>query len=326
MQECVLSIDIGGTKVAGGLVETSDQGDPLIVHKQTVPFNKGKEALKDSVETLLKSAEKWGKKNKVIVHETICVGTAGNVDPKNPVVLAGSAVNLGTYPEEFDNTNMKELIEEAVDKNYNVKVCNDGCCQLAGGVRHILNNPEQKASILKKKVAYIGPGTGLGGAFGIVTDNGLDYYTDGHIYDMEILNYKHEPIFAEGIFSGTGFLNVNNITAKEVNDSPSLLKEYAEQIDHLGDYLYQICKNIYEGKFKKCSNYPWSAADYAAVKGTKIFFMGGSIGTRGSIAERIITIAQEKLMATFKTKFLFYKIPDPEKAAISGAALFFNLV
>ena len=54
--------------------------------------------------------------------------------------------------------------------------------------------------------------------------------------------------------------------------------------------------------------------------------MGGSIGTRGSIAERIITIAQEKLMATFKTKFLFYKIPDPEKAAISGAALFFNLV
>src|SRR6185295_6649283 len=36
-----------------------------------------------------------------------------------------------------------------------------------------------------KKVAYIGPGTGLGGGFAFVDGNGrIEFKTDGHIYDV----------------------------------------------------------------------------------------------------------------------------------------------
>lgn len=218
MKECVLSIDIGGTKVAGGIISPELTGDAMILHKHTVEFKRGKEALQQSIKELLGTVKAWGDEQELTLSSTICVGTAGNISPDLPVVLSGSAVNLGLYPEEFDNVNMEDLLKDAVNQDYSFRVCNDGCCQLAGGVRYVKESLDFNA-ILNKKVAYIGPGTGLGGAFATVTENGLDYYTDGHIYDMEIINYKQQPIFAEGVFSGTGFKNMHHISTKEINEN-----------------------------------------------------------------------------------------------------------
>ena len=98
------------------------------------------------------------------------------------------------------------FFHESVKKQFKFKCANDGVCQLAGGVYQICQQlPNQETeSLVNQKIAYIGPGTGLGGAFATITSEGLQFYTDGHIFDMEIQSESGFPVGAETVFPAQG--------------------------------------------------------------------------------------------------------------------------
>ena len=68
--------------------------------KSQLPFLKGKKELKKVIKQLVDQATTWCEKNNVQLFPTIYVGSAGNFKPENPIVLPGSAINLGITPEE----------------------------------------------------------------------------------------------------------------------------------------------------------------------------------------------------------------------------------
>jgi len=318
MNQYLITIDIGGTKVAGGLIDTHNLSLVYIYEQKAI---KGKPGLVQTMTAVISHLKQVAIKKNYQLSTTINIGMAGNINPQNPLVLPGTAVNLGVSPTEFDNLNIKQFFNQNLGEQWQFNVCNDGFSQLAGGFFQCVSN---KQPLKNKKVAYIGPGTGLGGAFARFNGKTLEFYTDGHIYDMVLKSITGQCVFAEGLFSGTGFFNQYNISLKDVNSNLELLKTYEQEINHLGEYLYQICRNIYLGSFKKTSNYQWTSYDYQAVQGTRIFFMGGSVGTRGKIADRLIDRAKKMLEKEFDLEFTFYKIANAQAAALLGAAIFFD--
>ncbi|RAP26775.1 hypothetical protein DID74_01395 [Candidatus Marinamargulisbacteria bacterium SCGC AG-333-B06] len=308
-------IDIGGTKLAYGLLTGDDECYPTILYQNVVPFNKGMAALQQRIRNICHDIKIWAHHNNLSIKPTIIVGSAGNFKPNTAIILPGTAINLGKTPQEFDNIDLNNIIRKASDNQFKCLVCNDAMLQLAGGVTF---SQQDNIDLLAKKIAYIGPGTGLGGAFATVTTSGLSVVTDGHIFDMKLKDPFDKPVMAEDVFSGRGFYQQHKITLKEINQSQELLKKYQIEIKQLGHYLGQIMIQIYQGKFEKLSQYPWEKQDYNAIKQTDHFILGGSIGSKGLIADQLKDIAQAQFYKTLNRHPLIYKIPDTEKAALIG--------
>jgi hypothetical protein len=96
-----------------------------------------------------------------------------------------TAGNLGS---SFDGVCPQEELSRRL--NQEVHAVNDAIAQMGAGLNALLHVPDFGEKLKGKKVAYVGPGTGLGGGFGVVNhDYSLDYFTDGHIFDMQVPGY-----------------------------------------------------------------------------------------------------------------------------------------
>ena len=308
-------IDIGGTKIAYALVGSSQSLLPQCLMQKQIPFKKGIDSLKLALEQIINDINTWFQQYGGSDSLDIVVGSAGNFKPNSAIILPGTAVNLGNTPTEFDNRDLKQLILDAASSQLNCQIVNDALLQLAGGVLYAY---DAGLSLAHKTIAYIGPGTGLGGAFARLAPSGLESITDGHIFDMQLHDPLGNPVMAEDVFSGRGFQQTYHISLKEINDSEQLLTQFESQIQQLGDYLAQIMINIYQGYFKKYSDYPWKPSDYKLIKQLDIFIFGGSIATKGIIAktikDRATSLFQDRLGVIPKV----FSIPDTAKAALMG--------
>lgn len=318
----IISIDIGGTKTAFGVVnDTNKQVE--VCFQDHIQTQRGLIGLKETVSFAIKTCENWAKKHNAKLKETIFIGSAGNFSKANPnVILPGTAVHLGKIANEFDNCNLANLFQNACLNKYRFFIVNDGIAQLAGGLKLLFQSNDIKQKLCNQKVAYIGPGTGLAGGFAKLSKTGKPrFYTDGHIFDMEIKHINGKLVGAESVYSGTGFYTEFGISTKELSENKNLFKTYLKHIEELGYYLAQITKNIYLGSFKKLSHYPWSKADYEAIKGTTHFILGGSLGVSGEMSSIILNKAQEHLKKD-KLNVLFFKVPNPIQSALIAGVQF----
>ncbi|MFH1835874.1 MAG: hypothetical protein ABH851_06770 [Methanobacteriota archaeon] len=131
-------------------------------------------------------------------------------------IAPGSAGNLGS---KFDGLNpSKELSRELGQDTH---VVNDAIAQMGSGVFEFLKFPYVAEQLRGQKVCYIGPGTGLGGGFGRISDElTLDYHTDGHIYDIQI----------EGFTFGSDENSTLTLNVAGVNGPVSIPSRFAEDV------------------------------------------------------------------------------------------------
>ncbi len=131
-------------------------------------------------------------------------------------IAPGSAGNLGST---FDGLNpSKELSRELGQDTH---VVNDAIAQMGSGVSEFLQFPYIAEKLRGQKVCYIGPGTGLGGGFGRVSDElTLAYYTDGHIYDIQLegatFGLDDDAMLSLAIPAVDGYVKIQSRFAEDV--------------------------------------------------------------------------------------------------------------
>jgi glucokinase len=145
----ILAFDIGGTKIASGIVELGDNNYKIYDYqKNATPKDK-----KDVIQKLIELIVYYKKDNNF---KKIGIGIAGQIDHKNDVIKHTPNIN------GFDNTNLKKIIKETIGES--VEIENDvKCFALA----------ENVFGRVKKyhNIVYLAIGTGIGGA--IEFDNKL---------------------------------------------------------------------------------------------------------------------------------------------------------
>ncbi|MCK5332281.1 ROK family protein [Candidatus Parcubacteria bacterium] len=145
----ILAFDIGGTKIASGIVEFSQKGYQIFDY-QKVPTPKNK---KDLINIIIESALNQ-KRNGGF--KKIKIGIAGQIDSKNGIIMHSPNIN------GIDSMNLKSIIKEKIGET--VEIENDvKCFALAENVFGRVKNFQN--------IVYLAIGTGIGGAIEI--DNKL---------------------------------------------------------------------------------------------------------------------------------------------------------
>ncbi len=192
-QRGIIGIDIGGTKIMISVVEIDNEGNigkvfetKKIKTEKMEPENFYKK-LAEEIEEVKESVERGGIK----VLPLVGIGSPGRFieEGEKRIIAPMTAPNLGKKPEDFDRVSPGELVREALKAkglDMRVYVNNDAIAQMGFGLADLMNKEEGK--LLKGgKVAYIGPGTGLGGGFATISEDGnIEYLTDGQFFDMVI--------------------------------------------------------------------------------------------------------------------------------------------
>lgn len=141
----VLAFDIGGTKIASGIIEFSENSYKIFDYQKIeTPKNK-----KEVIQKILELIVYYKKDNSF---EKIGIGIAGQIDHKNGIIKHAPNIN------GFDNTNLKKIIKETIGES--VEIENDvKCFALA----------ENVFGRVKKyhNIVYLAIGTGIGGAIEI---------------------------------------------------------------------------------------------------------------------------------------------------------------
>lgn len=185
-------VDIGGTKERFLVVGVDGEGnilrDVVIAQKEVatpvrnLPAGDRDYFYDRSAEGVRAVQEMAGARG-VKVLPLVCVGTPGRlVDGK---IAPGTAGNLG---KSFDGISPEEELSKRL--NQDVRAVNDAIAQMGAGLNTLLGIAGIGDKLKGHRVCYIGPGTGLGGGFGRVNDDfSLDYFTDGHIFDILMPQY-----------------------------------------------------------------------------------------------------------------------------------------
>jgi len=190
----VTLVDVGGTKEKALLVGVDREGGLLrevVLASEEAPTLKGLKQHYDGMAELIRKVQSnAGPEVKIL--PAVCVGTPGRL--VGGVIQPGSAQNLGAGKHEFDGVKPAEELERRLKvKAY---VGNDAVAQMGAALNILLGTPETAAKIKARTVAYIGPGTGLGGGFARVDGKGnIGFMTDGHIYDLLVPGYETKNEF-----------------------------------------------------------------------------------------------------------------------------------
>jgi len=141
----VLAFDIGGTKIASGIIEFEKNSYQIFDYqKNATPKNK-----KEVIQKLMELIIYYKKDNSF---NRIGVGIAGQIDYKNDIIKHTPNIN------GFDNINLKKIIKKTIGEN--VEIENDVKCfalseNVFGRVKKYHN------------IVYLAIGTGIGGAIEI---------------------------------------------------------------------------------------------------------------------------------------------------------------
>ena len=329
LEPLVLALAIGGTKVAYALFKVAPTGDiaETVVWSGKLDTQKGKPAFISAFQTVLFEALAFCETQPFRVLPVISAGSPGRfIGEDNRIVAKHSAANLSTFEGEFDNIDLAAEVKASLPEFCEVVIKNDAVAQMAAGVGFLLRDSVQRSLLLGQKIGYIGPGTGLGGGFGQIDDNGhLTVYTDGHIYDIGMTMEDGSIERIEDIFSGRAFEAFTGKTAKEVNENPALFEMHEPLIRKFGIWMADLMMKIYFGRIEKTSaDAAWPEADCKLVAGTSCFLIGGSIGTTGKMGQLIRETAMARMSEAGFNDIRLFIIPDAPQAALIGAAQFIN--
>jgi hypothetical protein len=310
MNRAKIAVDVGGTKIAYGAF-----CGPDLLFVRSIPFFKGKEAVYTAFDTIMQAALGQLAKLGHGYEPVLYISTAGKLIGENgSVVDPGSAKNLGLFPEEFDYFDWDNDIKARLPKSWTIKVFNDALCQCRGGL-YFLSQQRRYASVFNSaKIAYIGPGTGLGGALADCDKEGIPlFYSDGHIFDICL-----ESGMAEDEISGRAFFNKTGHSCREWTPKDIHI------IEKMGESLAELMANLHKGTVtKKDGINQWSKPILNRVLGTSIFLIGGSLGTRRGVSSILLASCKRHLATFFKGKhpIRWIRIPSPNKAALLGSIL-----
>jgi predicted NBD/HSP70 family sugar kinase len=317
----ILAIDIGGTKIAFGAI--NEASNEFIFTDQT-PTPKGKEALGKTISEIIAKSSTLLTQKGFSLNSSIGIGSPGRfVGPNNDTLAPLSARNLEATPGEFDGLNLQSFLSDSVGKPYTLIVRNDAIAQMAGAMQVLLNGPNADL-ILDNKVAYLGPGTGLGGGVAEVSPEGkFTFHTDGHLSNIEINDEVIGLTRVEDVCCGPAFKEWTGVTTKEVNHNEELLQHYKNDIKRIGRNLAKAMINVNTGNIHMIvPDQGWSNEDIEFAKDTELFLIGGSLGTKGKLSEIIRSEARVYLDKEGFDKTAMVKIPEVENAALLGAASF----
>ncbi len=298
-----LAIDIGGTKIGAGLVNSNYQ----ILKHTTFPSHRGIDALI----TTFQSAIQWASHSGF---SAVAIATPGKlIGPSRGIIAPKTARNMESFPGEFDGLDLKKRLRPHMDGTREPFLINDALAQLAGG---ILDFGLSMPSV----VGYIGPGTGLGGGCAqIQSDSRLKFLTDGHFFDImlprdpkDIWSPAGSTVMSEDVISGRGFYDITGISVLECTQSSHLMTQHAPLIACFGRYLGQLIATIQSGSFaKKYPDTQWSTYDLATVAEITTWIIGGSLGT-------LLVPYAEKWLAAYAIRSQLLPIGDVHAAALRG--------
>jgi glucokinase len=146
-QDVSIGIDIGGTKIAGGLV--TNKGE--VLYKQTVPTaTEGKEHIIFQLQQLINDLLKEANKSRLPTLKGIGIGTAGQIDFKKGIVRSGTS-NI----KDWNDIALKQEIQRLsgfpawIDNDVNVVALAEAYLGAAKGYDNVV---------------FLTLGTGIGGA------------------------------------------------------------------------------------------------------------------------------------------------------------------
>lgn len=211
-------VDVGGTKEKILVVGVDDGG---LIHTEVIlaearvptPARNLPEGdvnhFYDETAKTIKMVQYNARKKKVGVLPLVCVGAPGRLVGGR--IASGTAGNLGS---SFDGLSHEKEFRKRL--NQDVWVINDAVAQMGAGLYNLLKKPGAAEKLRGQRVCYVGPGTGLGGGFCKVgEDLLLEYYTDGHIYDMLIPGYTGNITYE---FTLSGELHTINLDVRFAED------------------------------------------------------------------------------------------------------------
>ncbi len=313
------AIDIGGTKTAYAVIEEAEPHAFRIRQTWQHPTGKGIPAFHSLLADIQTTLAIYLKDHNLIL-QTIGIGFPRKlIGPTHSVIAPGVSENISAHPGEWNHVDLLPILETVFPPPLKIRLQNDAIAQMKGGA-YLLN--DQLQALNAKKIAYIGPGTGLGGGFAERhPDGALTPYTDGHIYDIIIPDPQGHPQGAEELFSGRAFATLTGHSAKEANADPALFQKLEPQIRQLGHHLADLVTTIHTGQIRKSHTAgQWPPNDCQAVRQTDTVLLGGSIGTRGQVAQTILETATQHLTQK-GIRIHFLQIPEPETAALIGTLL-----
>ena len=311
-------IDIGGTHLRLSLLD-KQKGDGFeeglfFEHKEKTSL--GKEALSLQLKEIKVLIEKQCQLNKKKL-EGLSVGFPANLSFCNKkYVIPGSGANISLKKGEWDDVSIQDLFQSIFPQSF-VFVINDAFAQCLGGVHQYLN--AQKPSHFPIHVAYVGMGTGLGGAFcKVMGPDHIDFISDGHIYDVMIKGPKGVCI-AEDVLSGSGFLNQFGQKPETIFLDTRYIEQLKETTAVIGKMCYHLLKYLLVGPLKKRDTL-WSKDEINKVAKTELFLFGASFAKASLGRDLWFDTCQKHLLedkALLKKPKLYF-IPEPDRAAMQG--------
>lgn len=293
-QPFVMGIDLGGTKMAIGVVTLNLELLDCI-HLPTFPPDETLMTTPNQRERFIERMGKaiydlilqWEKKG-AIFSGKVGLGSPGNI--LNGTIKANTTPQLGPIMDDYNiEEGLAEALKKISYKAITVVARNDALAQMAYSLAELFKVEEYRQILGGNRVAYVGPGTGLGGGFAWIRTNQekmeLEFFTDGHIGDI-IMGYDaqtHAPVWAEFDYLSGIFIakRTNGLTGKDLARD---LDSHRSFVQELGRNLGMIIEKIYRGEvYKARETTMWNDHDRLQVKGIRHFIIGGSIGTRGEM-------------------------------------------
>jgi predicted NBD/HSP70 family sugar kinase len=330
----IVGIDLGGTKIALALVhpETMD----VYLKKQIATFEHKKmpestlerssffDRFVDAIMQLIREGAEEG----IQSLPYIGIGSPGNIH--KGVIKKGTTPQLGPYFDEFPiEEELKERLSKLWTPNIKVVVRNDALAQMAFGIADLVSNKKVAQTLNSSRIAFIGPGTGLGGGFAWLTMKDgkplLDFFTDGHIGDIIVgRDEAGEPLWAEFEYISGLYIakKTNGLSGKDLAKD---IDSHRELILEMGQNLGKLIELIHLGEvYKARASTFWTTADRESVKGIRFFVIGGSIGSKGEMGKIIRKEAETYLKEKLGDRQieLFPLKTDSADAGVLGAAQF----
>jgi hypothetical protein len=195
----VIAVDIGGTSIQAALV----RADGAVMYRHTIPTQKAAPSVfYERVAQLALDVRAQAEVSGEPVSKRVAVGSPGRFVPNGAgglIIAPGTAPNLGPNRTDFDGANPEDLLAGFLP-GMDVTVRNDGVTQMEYLLSYLLTQKEHAESLKNHKVAYLGPGTGLGAGFAAVDgDGGRTYHTDGHIFDLMLGESTEVAVTVDGL-------------------------------------------------------------------------------------------------------------------------------
>lgn len=307
-----LGVDLGGTKIAIAEVCCLPEAQrPQTQNLRVIPTFETPSGPLKTPDALREWLDRLA--NAISLFPTEVTGSIGIASPGKFVdgkVACGTTPQLGSI---FESINLRD---ELIKRLPHSRICiaNDALAQLIYAICYEL--PRSRRSEL---IAYLGPGTGLGGGFVYHHPNGqIEFLGDGHIGDLVIEGLgEAEP----DLFSGMAIQKRFGMSAQQINENIDQHRQKAEQ---LGSFLFSLMRALKTGNYTKArSSTQWSAELKNSLKSITKVVLGGSIGTKGQLAKIIQNTASEALAKEGFCDIGFHQLTrDCTEAAVIGAAEF----